>query len=528
MNIVYCLNDNYKLYTATSLYSLLDNKNKDTIYNIYILHHPDTEISFFDVIEKKFNIKLNFINMGDIANNLFISRHIQTPTYYRLFITEVISNIDRCIYLDGDTIINKDLTELYNIDMGDKIIGGVLDIYNELFKIKFPHLYINERKPNYINAGVLLINVSKFKEINCFKLYNDYLILNPKPHSHDQDVINFVLENYIYILPHKYNVFNDIMCFNDSDDNLKPLYKILSSINKDYSHETLKKNYNNKIITHYVNKPDLSNCLFLDTWKYYQNTLLNEKYKNIKGWCLNKQHLNILCVTCWFKCGQDLKHSLEERYQNINRFFKYVNNCDIIVYTNDKEMEKYKSNHVKLIYMEISDLYSNKYRDYFEWALNNITSNSALFKRKTSIEHLIIWQSKIDLLTKSLDRKYDGFMWLDIGSFRTELNIKKFPYITDKLLNKLHINFFGELEKINNNDYDTTMAGYIFTCNYMLLIKLHDVFYNILENISKNKIILFDRPAEESILNLCIRYMKDDVILTNETNYYPFIKWYSL
>ena len=57
-----------------------------------------------------------------------------------------------------------------------------------------------------------------------------------------------VLENYIYILPHKYNVFNDIMCFNDSDDNLKPLYKILSSINKDYSHETLKKNYNNKIL----------------------------------------------------------------------------------------------------------------------------------------------------------------------------------------------------------------------------------------------------------------------------------------
>lgn len=218
---------------------------------------------------------------------------------------------------------------------------------------------------------------------------------------------------------------------------------------------------------------------------------------------------------------------MEERYQCIERFFKYVNNCDTIVYTNDHELDKYKTERIKLIYTEISELYAYKYSNYFEWALKNLTTNSEIRRRQTTIDHLIIWNSKIDLLVQSLNDDYDGFMFIDIGSFRQNLNISSFPHITDKLLNKIHLNFYGALEYINRNNYDTIIANYIYCCDKNKIIKLHAIFYNILEQISKNKIILFDRPAEESILNIGIKHMKNDIILTNETEWWPFIKWYS-
>ena len=48
--------------------------------------------------------------------------------YARYFIGEIFPNLKRCIYLDTDLLIFRDLTEAFQLDLGDNIAAAVLDI----------------------------------------------------------------------------------------------------------------------------------------------------------------------------------------------------------------------------------------------------------------------------------------------------------------------------------------------------------------------------------------------------------------
>ena len=49
-------------------------------------------------------------------------------SYYRLIVADLLpNNWSKCIYLDLDICVCKDLTELFNIDIKDNYIAGVVD-----------------------------------------------------------------------------------------------------------------------------------------------------------------------------------------------------------------------------------------------------------------------------------------------------------------------------------------------------------------------------------------------------------------
>jgi lipopolysaccharide biosynthesis glycosyltransferase len=124
----------------------------------------------------------------------------------------LLPNIYRIIYIDGDSIILKDLMELYTLNFGQKFILGKLDIYpDDLDKFK---IYIK----NYINCGILLMDLyslRKFKYVDKFldyiKNHNDSIYLR----CHDQTLINYICHDKIGILKPKYYMwpFKDYLAF---------------------------------------------------------------------------------------------------------------------------------------------------------------------------------------------------------------------------------------------------------------------------------------------------------------------------
>jgi hypothetical protein len=64
------------------------------------------------------------------------------------------------IYLDGDTLVFSDLTEMINLEMNNNIILGFVD--NSYKKAK--QFGINTNK--YITCGVILINLKKMRKEN--------------------------------------------------------------------------------------------------------------------------------------------------------------------------------------------------------------------------------------------------------------------------------------------------------------------------------------------------------------------------
>ena len=62
---------------------------------------------------------MKFIHLGNEFSNYISGYYNSSAIFYRLELSNLITDVNKIIYLDVDTIVHKDLTELYNLDMGD-------------------------------------------------------------------------------------------------------------------------------------------------------------------------------------------------------------------------------------------------------------------------------------------------------------------------------------------------------------------------------------------------------------------------
>lgn len=100
----------------------------------------------------------------------------------RLFADMVPDIPDRILYLDTDVLCRADFGELYNLDMSDIEIAGVPDRYGKWF-------FGNILKHNYLNSGVLLMNMSNIRKSGLFEKCR-ILCRDKKMFMPDQSALN--------------------------------------------------------------------------------------------------------------------------------------------------------------------------------------------------------------------------------------------------------------------------------------------------------------------------------------------------
>ena len=199
--IAFSLNKKYAYPLIVSLTSILYNSGPNTFYTFYLLLAPDSEEhlikKILDLREKYTNCKIQLIHMGNKYHK-YKSHGYNTPTvYYRLELSNIINNTDKIIYLDVDTMTHKDLTEFYNIDIGNYYYMGAPAL--DLTRFEF------HGTRNYINSGVILINLKKLREVNAPLLfYNYYKKYGTK--KIDEYLINAVFYDKVSFLPLIYGI----------------------------------------------------------------------------------------------------------------------------------------------------------------------------------------------------------------------------------------------------------------------------------------------------------------------------------
>jgi hypothetical protein len=168
--IAFSLNDNYVYPLTVSLTSILYNSFSDTSYVFYLLLHPDlneTKLKKILALKEKYhNCKFELIHMGKNFSNYPNYYQKSSALYYRLKLPDLITELDKIIYLDADTIVHKDLTDMYNLDMGIYYYLGIPD--HDINHFEF------NGKRTFINSGVLLINLKKLREANSSVLYKNF------------------------------------------------------------------------------------------------------------------------------------------------------------------------------------------------------------------------------------------------------------------------------------------------------------------------------------------------------------------
>jgi lipopolysaccharide biosynthesis glycosyltransferase len=140
-----------------------------------------------------------------------VTGHFSVETYYRLFLPELIPNLKKIIYIDGDTVIDGDIVKLWQIELGKHLAGAVPELYQPNFQSRKRHLGMNE-SDIYFNAGVLVLNLAALREFSLLRrasevvkyLYNS-IIENNLYWFVDQDILNHLFYRRCLFLPPKFN-----------------------------------------------------------------------------------------------------------------------------------------------------------------------------------------------------------------------------------------------------------------------------------------------------------------------------------
>ena len=246
--IAMALDDGYTYPTMVAMASILENAAKGTKYDFYIMHpgefNDENKVKIKNLGRKYRNkCSISFINMEDKYKNANDKGHITTPTYYRLSLSELLPDLDKIIWLDGDTITYTDLKEMYDIDMEGYYYKGVLDE-----NVSAVDSFTTEND-HCICAGVMLINLKELRKDNMVEKFADFIEKNnDRLIQHDQTTINAVCYKKVGILPLKYGIFNYSL------EDLKSTVKIFRCENK-YTEKEVEEAYENTCVLHCVCKP---------------------------------------------------------------------------------------------------------------------------------------------------------------------------------------------------------------------------------------------------------------------------------
>ena len=128
VNICCACNDNYAPPLAVCLYSLLCNADKSRLYDIVVLHSDISNESREQLLRVGGlfpNCTLRLVDMTEFHERVkgCSGSYITAETNYRLAILgELFSEYDRVLYLDCDTIVEGDISQLFDTDLKGKTI----------------------------------------------------------------------------------------------------------------------------------------------------------------------------------------------------------------------------------------------------------------------------------------------------------------------------------------------------------------------------------------------------------------------
>ncbi|RAP46914.1 MAG: hypothetical protein BZ136_06965 [Methanosphaera sp. rholeuAM74] len=182
INVVFSSDDNYAIQLMVSLNSLMYN-NSDENIDVYILSNnisSENKDNIIKIVEKYDKKSVKFVEVNTILDYLngYVDNSmsdITVSTYSRLFLATLLPHLDKVLYLDCDSIITESVSQLWHEDIDNYMCAGVLDLMPEVYK---KAIGLDE-DDDYINAGVMLINLKKWKDENIEEKFMTFLLNLP-------------------------------------------------------------------------------------------------------------------------------------------------------------------------------------------------------------------------------------------------------------------------------------------------------------------------------------------------------------
>jgi lipopolysaccharide biosynthesis glycosyltransferase len=219
ITVVTVCDNHFAVMLAALLKSIEVNHRSPLAIDMYIIEDEMTDANKAKIISTVNDpiLSLHWLKMADVVDKTKLPLDASTfplNVYTRLFIPHFLPvSCIKAIYLDVDMIVRTDLSELWNVDLEDKIIAGVPDraplVSTGWAGISNYEALELAPETTYYNSGLLVIDLVKWRNSNLTQEIIDCIIKNKRFASFpDQYGLNVVFANRWRKLDSRWNTYS--------------------------------------------------------------------------------------------------------------------------------------------------------------------------------------------------------------------------------------------------------------------------------------------------------------------------------
>ena len=210
--VFFASDDNYLPFLDVALSSVKANASKKFDYKIFVLHSGIKGKNAEKVMRLSDDgFQIRFVDVADhlkkIAKFLQLRDYYTSAIYYRLFIVGMFPQLDKAVYLDCDTVVLGDISELYFTDLKENLIGAVADgaVASVPVFSKYTKEVLGIEGKNYFNSGVIVMNLKKFREVDFYGAFCEMLAGYDFRVAPDQACLNLLCKDKVYYFSEAWN-----------------------------------------------------------------------------------------------------------------------------------------------------------------------------------------------------------------------------------------------------------------------------------------------------------------------------------
>lgn len=210
ITVVYACDDIYIRQTIVSMVSVIKYNPNAKLYLVLAGVSRQNQ-NLLTSTMGRYGSQIHFIDIEDVLLGRYIDetdRHPKT-IYAKLFFENNIVE-DRVLYLDSDVVVKGSLESLFQRDMKQEVVAGVLMPYSRKVKEQI-NTFVGQP---YICDGVVLFNLELWrntgKSEECFQYIERY---NGKPPMMSEGTLNHVCCGMIGVLDPTYNLMPSMLMY---------------------------------------------------------------------------------------------------------------------------------------------------------------------------------------------------------------------------------------------------------------------------------------------------------------------------
>ena len=225
----------YTSWIGVTIQSILEHTNSKVCF--HILHDSTlsntNKIKLIEIVEK-FDDRIQFYSLSD---DLFEEYKTQMRFYtvgamFRIMLPKILGDLNKIIYLDADLLFNRDIQELWDVDIEKYCLAAAPDLNVKKGYIwTYPVRGKVIERSKYFNSGVVYMNLANIrKKGDLHKQTIEYLKEHPESNLPDQDALNVIYKDDTLLIDENWNYFAESIRHADERELKNKVYHYVGTL----------------------------------------------------------------------------------------------------------------------------------------------------------------------------------------------------------------------------------------------------------------------------------------------------------